>query len=261
MPRVPKSVASSLKEVTGMTPEQADTALQLISLAENGEPMWWKHYNYIEKLGDGRGYTVTIFGACSGTGDLAMIFDEIARLDPNHKLLKYHAALKKCKGEHVDGIQGLLKDIPALGDDETWRRAVWKVYIDMYWKFASQFCAKTGSAKSRPGPVLGSVLAKGFMVDTAINHGANMESFSPVIKRMQNPNASDPGEWLGDFMKTRRELLKSGFQHLDTSKTGDRCKLWRALLKEGNLDLKTPIRAREGYWGKNVIVQSTDDGN
>lgn len=252
--RIPKATQDELRKTMGMTDEQADTVLQLISLAENGEPEWWKHYNYIERLGDGRGYTVTIFGACSGTGDLLLIFDELAKLCPGHRLLKYHAALRRCKGENVSGVEGLLKDIPRLGDDQDWRRAVWKVYMDMYWRFAADFAAKRGECASRPGPRLDTPLAKGFFVDTAINHGADMSSFRKVVQRMDTPEAAEPKQWLQDFMRSRQKMLKSGFEHLDTSKTGDRCLLWSAVLAAGNDSLRRPIAAHNGYWGKGLVI-------
>lgn len=255
MVHIPSSVQDKIRLEMGMTPEQADTTLQLICLAENGEPQWWKHYNYIERLGDGRGYTVTIFGACSGTGDLDMIFDELAKASPQHALLKYHASLKKCKGEKVSGIEGLLKDIPALGDDAAWQKAVWAVYMKLYWNFASAFASKTKECQKRPGPVLKSALAKGFMVDTAINHGADMDSFKKILHRMKRADAIDEKEWLLDFMETRRKMLKSGFDDLDTSRSGDRCTLWAELLKANNTSLALPIRAFGGYWGKNVVLQ------
>lgn len=254
MGRIPGAAAEQVRELMGMSEEQADTVLQLICLPENGEPHWWRHYNYIERLGDGRGYTVTIFGACSGTGDLLMIFDELARIDPSHALLKYRPALRKCRGENVKGIEGLLRDIPALGEDEAWRTAVWRVYIDLYWKFAAEFAARQGTCSARPGPPLTTPLAKGFMVDTAINHGANLESFNKVVSRMAGPHVTDEAAWLEDFAKTRRKMLRQGFEQLDTSRTGDRCKLWLALLKDGNTTLQLPIRAANGYWGKGVVL-------
>ena len=81
-----------------------------------------------------------------------------------------------------------------------------------------------------------------------------MDSFNKILKRMQRPDAVTEKEWLDDFMKTRRQMLKSGFEHLDTSKTGDRCRLWRELLKNGNTTLATPITAYSGYWGKDTRV-------
>ena len=97
-----------------------------------------RHYNYIEDLDDGRGYTTTLYGACSGTGDLLMIFDVIKRLDSKHSLLKYYPALSKAEGDDTTGLKGLEKDIPALGRDAVWRQAVWEIYVKLYWAFVEE---------------------------------------------------------------------------------------------------------------------------
>lgn len=248
MSRIPSSTAQNLGNLTGLSAEQCDTILQLISLAENGNTSWWNNYNYIEALHDGRGYTCTLFGACSGTGDLYQIILNVQKLDPKHPLVKYLPNLKMSRGDDIHAITGLAKDIPALGADPTWRQAVWIVYISMYWTFATQFAAKTGPCISRPGPVLHSAVGRGFMLDTAINHGPDMSSFQPILKRMADPHNSDETAWLKDFMLTRKQILKSGFQDLDTSKTGDRCALWMALIESKCMDLRRPFKYAKGYW-------------
>ncbi len=245
--------SSAVEELSGaFTERDMDIILQLISLPENGHPKWHKNYGYIEFLGDGRGFTATLFGACSGTGDLYMIFDELDKLDhvseACKELLKYKDKLKSKRGDDIKGIEPIKSIIKKLGDDPSWQRAVWKVYVKLYWRFALDFAAKQGSASKRPGPKLTSAGAKGFMVDTAINHGANMDSFKDILRRMPDDEIKDETAWLVAFADAREKLLKSGYQDLDTSKTGDRCKLWKELIRK-NPTLKTPIEAYKGYWG------------
>ena len=252
---IPASTAATLFDVIGLTAVQCDTVLQLISLAENGDVKWWTNYDYIEALHDGRGYTCTLFGACSGTGDLYAIFVEMKKLDPAHPLLKYMPALKKCHGENVAGIEGLLRDIPALGADLVWRQAVWTIYIQMYWKFAARFASKSGECSSRPGPVLKTAIGKGFMVDAAINHGGDLGSIDPILKRMSRPTEPDEKKWLDDFMNARRVMLRSGFQDLDTSRTGDRCVLWKSILDAGNAALTRPVTYGKGYWNGGGVIR------
>ena len=254
MSHIPVASAHALTSLIGLTADQVDTTLQLISLAENGCTGWWNNYNYIEYLHDGRGYTCTLFGACSGTGDLYQIFQEVQKLDPRHRLVAYMPALKKCRGDNVTGVTGLAKDIPVLGNDPVWRQAVWTVYISMYWTFAAHFAAKTGPCASRPGPVLHSALARGFMVDTAINHGPDMPSFQPILKKMSNASHSDETMWMDDFMDARKVLLKSGFQDLDTSTSGDRCTLWKRLLDSKNTSLSKPLTYARGYWNGGGVI-------
>ena len=254
--QVPVEAAGQLLKVIGLAAAQVDTTLQLISLPENGHPKWWENYGYAEFLGDGRGYTVTLYGACSGTGDLLMIFDELADISPGHPMLQYHAKLREKRGEDVRGIEPLLKLIPAAASDPAWRKAVWRVYVDLYWQFAADFADKKGACAKRPGPVLALATSRGFMVDTAINHGADMSSFDTILKRMPAGARESKDEivWMNAFIDTRYDMLKSGFQHLDTSKTGDRCKLWRQMLDEGNYALAKPIMAYKGYWGSKIVA-------
>ena len=255
---LPVDVVQPLTALTGMSAQQIDTVLQLISLPENGMPKWYKNYNYIEFLGDGRGFTATLFGACSGTGDLAMIFDELAKIQPRSKncdeLLKYRDTLKKKRGDDIKGIEPIKNIIKNLGEDAAWQAAVWKVYVKLYWQFAMDWSDKTGASAKRPGPKLTSALTRGFMVDTSINHGAEYGSLMDVVKRMRDPDAKDELAWFNDFADARKKMLKSGYQDLDTSKSGDRCDLWKDLAAKGNLKLGTPFEAYKGYWGKYTIV-------
>lgn len=257
--KVPAQVVPELLKLTSLTEKDIDVILQLISLPENSTPQWWTNYNYIEFLGDGRGFTATLYGACSGTGDLAMIFDELANLSPRSKgceeLLAYRDALKKKRGDDIKGIEPIKKIIKNLGEDSAWQQAVWKVYVKLYWKFATEWADKKGESAKRPGPVLKTPLTRGFMVDTAINHGADYDSLMDVVKRMPEAarNSKDELAWFRAFADAREKMLRSGYQDLDTSKTGDRCRLWKDLAAQGNTDLKPPFKALKGYWGTFTI--------
>lgn len=71
---------------------------------------------------------------------------------------------------------------------------------------------------------------------------------------MIKPDETDELRWFADFAESRRKMLKSGFQHLDTSKTGDRCTLWTKIAESGNTMLKRPIECFPGYWGRVTLV-------
>lgn len=251
--RIPEESVSLLLDTIGLTYAQVDTILQLVSLPENGHPKWWTNYGYVEFLGDGRGYTATLFGACSGTGDLALILDQVGNIDPGHPLAGFADAVRRKRGDDVKGIEQVKTLIARAGDDPVWQRAVWRVYVDMYWKFAGRFADKQGDCADRPGPRLALPVSRGFVLDTAINHGADLESFQAILKKMPSPNEGDEPKWMQSFIDTRERILKSGYQSLDTSKTGDRCKLWSSLLRSGNTVLARPIAAYQGYWGKYTI--------
>lgn len=275
--QIPSKILDILHEIMGLMPEQVDTIMRLVSLPENGSSQWWDFYNYIEYGDDAsiRGFTTTIFGATTGTGSLLKVFDTLAKIHPAHPLLKYHGALRKASGgsikgleglAHVDGdptkarpkydaytpdgrthldhIQGDLARLP--NTDPSWRLAVWQAFVDLNWKSAVDFCAKTNDCVARPGPRLTSPLAKGFIVDTSLNHGDarywnDADTWKCIWKEMKNPQTEDETVWLRQFMKARRKVLKSGYAGLDWSKTGDRCLLWLHLLKTKNTELTRPI--------------------
>lgn len=254
---LPASVAEDLRALTGLHAAQVDTILRLVSLPENGHPRWWQNYDYIEFLGDGRGFTATIFGACSGTGDLYMVFEELDRLPAKseacRRLLEYKAALRGKEGDDIRGIEPIKGIIRTLGADPAWRRAVWKVFLKLYWRFAAEWAAKRGAAAGRPGPRLTLPVSIGLAVDTVINHGADMESVMKIVRKMPAA-AHSAGEvaWTRAFADAREKLLRAGYQNLDTSRTGDRCRLWKELL-EDNPQLDTPFKAYAGYWGHYTV--------
>lgn len=276
---LPSESAAAIREALGLSPVNVDVIMSLVSLPENGNKNWWQYYNYIEYGDDAsiRGFTTTIFGATTGTGSLLKVFDHLARIDPKHPLLKYHEALRKAKGGDIRGLEGLghvggdpkqakanydawkpnsrvhldhirgdLATIPL--SDTAWQRAVWAAFIELNWTSAADFCAKRGPCETRPGPVLTTPLAKGFIVDMSLNHGdcrywKSANTWTEVLKKMRRPEETDVDAWLRDLMEARREILRSGFEGLDWSKTGDRCGLWLALLESKNVTLKTPFRA------------------
>eukprot|EP00731_Ephydatia_muelleri_P005255 Em0002g1431a len=244
---VPASVGQRIEGLLALSIVQVDTILSLISLPENAQIEWWKNYNYIEDLNDERGYTVTLFGATSGTGDLAVILDFLRARKETHKLLGFYDALKMKRGPNVDGIQGMVRTIQTLGNDKDWQGAVWDEYVNEYWVFVTRFCNLT---LTRPGPVLNTPLVKGFILDAAINHGPDIEAYQVIFDEMLNKNNPDEKEWFKDFAETRRLILARGYEHLDTSNTGDRSTLWANMANENNWNLTRPIQPFEGYWAQ-----------
>jgi hypothetical protein len=274
---VPSSAIARIGGLLGLTAEHIDVIMALVSLPENGTHLWADYYNYIEWGDDHgtRGYTTTIFGATTGTGSLLCVFDHLARIDPSHPLLKYHDALRRAKGGSVKGLEGLAHvngdhtkakadytkytiggrthfdhidgDLARLPNtDKAWRQAVWDAFIDLNWESAAHFCAKTGPCANRPGPVLTTPLAKGWIVDCSLNHGDctywnDADTWKVIFQKMKDPVAKSETQWLHDMMKARQMVLKSGYGGLDWSKTGDRCLLWIDLLKKKNTTLSRPI--------------------
>jgi hypothetical protein len=249
---LPREASQRLLALYGLAEPQVDTVMRLVSLVENGHPMWWRQYGAAEFLGDGQGLTATLFGASSGSGDLARVVEELAKIQAQHPVAR-HLGLLRAPGATDASLAPLVPLIALAGDDPCWQQAVWRVFIDLYWQFAAEFADKKGACKSRPGPVLGLAVSRGFVLDAAINHGPDLAAFDHVFKKMKSPGSKDELAWLLDFMAAREGLLRSGFQGLDTTKTGDRCKLWRSIAQGDNYALARPMHAYKGYWGFVVL--------
>ena len=63
--------------------------MKLVSSAENSSLDWKAQYQYIEDIGDGRGYTAGIIGFCSGTGDMLDLVQLYTDRKPGNVLAKY----------------------------------------------------------------------------------------------------------------------------------------------------------------------------
>ena len=278
-PDIPGTVLSRIWKLCGLAPGQVDTIMSLISCAENGSCRWPLFYNYIELGPDavqsGRGYTTTIFGACSGTGSLRVVFDHLEHINPAHPLVtKYGAAIRAVRGGELTGIEGLAHvdgdptlavpdwsnwtkngrthldhiqgDLAQLSlDDTEWQEAVWMAFIDLNWVSAEAFCDKTGRCADRPGTVLTTSLARGILIDTSLNHGdASYWDSASTWKAIFDEMTSHPTTelaWLAAFLQARKRVLKSGFKQLDWSLSGSRCDIWLDLIARGNETLSRPI--------------------
>ena len=248
---VPPSAVAALAKF-GMSELQVDAVQSLVACPENSTTDWKSAYGFAKFLGDGRGITFGIVGFCSGTGDGAIVLKRTAAADPSCPVARYASAMAKTRGENRAGLDGFEAAAKASAQSVAYREAQWSVAIEHYWNFAREYCTK---AANRPGPVLASPLALGLMYDTALNHGGSVNSFSYIVKKMRNPNGGTEGAWIQDFCAARKALLKSGFQDLDTSGTGDRANIWARLVDEGNWELTRPIKVAKGYWGANLVVR------
>ena len=67
----------------------------LVSSAENSSTDYAEQYQYIEDIGDGRGYTAGIIGFTSGTGDLLDVVNRYTELKPRNELENIFLPFKK----------------------------------------------------------------------------------------------------------------------------------------------------------------------
>lgn len=211
----------------GATNEQVHTILSLVSIAENGTTQWWTKFNYCENIHDGRGFTVGLFGSCSGTGDLLIQIQELQNISPGHALTQFIPALKKTKGSSTRGLELLPVVLKELGDDKAWQLATFRTLFKLYWKPAYDEAVK----QQMP-----SAASLGFMYDIALNHGTD------VLPKLCHGLSG--GEKSRYAMLIQHRILEiRNDPSTNPGKNGepqyDRCTMWHGFLN--NMELTLPI--------------------
>ncbi|TMW69425.1 hypothetical protein Poli38472_001581 [Pythium oligandrum] len=210
-----------------VTLEQLDTIMSLVSIAENNKAEWWENYDYCEDRENGRGYTVSLVGFCSGTSDLLQIVRYVEKADPDHPLAQFVDALKTVDGtDSTKGLTSLCASVRS-SNDKTWQSAVWKGIKREYWEPATRWAYEHG---------LTSALAKGFLLDVALNHGA--EGLDLIAGPLSSVDAMEIGEatYLEDYMNSRANLIAAKGEP-----ASERVAMWQTILTEGNLELERPV--------------------
>ncbi|MEO7164834.1 MAG: chitosanase, partial [Bdellovibrionia bacterium] len=223
----------------GMTALQADAILSLVAIAENGETSWWNHYNYIEDIGDGRGYTINIVGFCTGTSDFLWFVENLSKFSPNHPLVKYLPALRKVDGTPShSGLSGLPELIKSLGNDPDYLRATWEAIIHFYWNPAMEVANKYG---------LKSPISKGQLYDINLNAGSL--SITKKVKALSPAQGGDEKVWLAELQNHWQNMITDEDESLDSGQP-DRALMWKSVLAKGNMNLDRPITGLVCYGEK-----------
>lgn len=213
-----------------------ETALQLVSSAENSTLAWRGQYGYIEDIHDGRGYTAGIVGFCSGTSDMLEVVAEYTRRKPSNPLARYLPALRTVDGS--DSHAGLDPYFP-----DAWRMAAkdpifQKVQEDerdwMYFT-PSLLLAKQDGLRA---------LGQFAYYDAAVMHG--MSGLRGIrAKAQQSAKAPAQGGdeliYLNAFLDARVAAMRAEEAHSDVSRVDT---AQRQFLKASNLDLDAPLSWR-----------------
>ncbi len=236
--RVPESYTVA---GAGVPPEAADltaaakkeTAMELVSSAENSTLNWRSQFGYIEDLGDGRGYTGGIVGFCSGTGDMLAVVTDYTHRKPSNVLARYLPALRAVDG--TDSHKGLDPGFPsawrAAAKDPVFRKVQEDARDRIYFTPAVRLAQSDGLR----------ALGQFAYYDAAVVHGvAGLRSIREVTLRARKTPAQGGDEiaYLGAFLDSRKAEMRREAAHRDTSRIDT---AQRVLLKDSNLDLIPPM--------------------
>ncbi|WP_093779451.1 chitosanase [Streptomyces sp. yr375] len=234
----PAIAETGLMTSTGLDdPAKKEIAMKLVSSAENSSLDWKAQYQYIEDIGDGRGYTAGIIGFCSGTGDMLDLVELYTDRKPGNVLAGYLPALRAVDG--TDAHTGLDPNYP-----KDWRKAAKdtafqqaqnderdRVYFDP--------AVRQGKADGLR------VLGQFAYYDALVMHGDGTDptSFRNIRKRAlakaQPPSrGGDETAYLNAFLDARVWAMKQEEAHSDTSRVDT---AQRVFLRKGNLDLDPPL--------------------
>jgi len=219
-------------------PEKKEIAMKLVSSAENSSLDWKAQYKYIEDIGDGRGYTAGIIGFCSGTGDMLELVEKYTDAKPDNPLAKYLDALRDVNGS--DSHDGLDPGYP-----DAWKKAAKDPDFQKAQNEERDRIYFNPAVKQGKADKLGA-LGQFAYYDAIVMHGDGDDatSFSGIRKRALK-NAEPPAQggdekdYLNAFLDARVWAMKQEEAHSDTSRVDTE---QRVFLKDGNLDLHTPLK-------------------
>ncbi|WP_326655459.1 MULTISPECIES: chitosanase [unclassified Streptomyces] len=231
-----KQVAAGLDD-----PAKKEIAMRLVSSAENSSLDWKAQYQYIEDIGDGRGYTAGIIGFCSGTGDLLAVVERFTKARPGNALAPFLPALRAVRGG--DSHEGLGRPFTdawarAAASDPALRAAQDAERDRAYFKPAVQQAERDG---------LGA-LGQFIYFDAYVMHGSGDTKGSVGFRTLREKALStakpparggDEKAYLNAFLDARVEAIRREPSHTDTSRIET---AQRVFVREGRLGLEPPLR-------------------
>ncbi|MFF3163197.1 MULTISPECIES: chitosanase [unclassified Streptomyces] len=218
-------------------PAEKELAQRIVASAENSTLDWRGSYGYIEDIGDGRGYTAGIIGFCTGTHDLLTLVERYTRAHPGNGLASYLPALRKVDG--TGSHQGLDPGFTAAWKAEAklpaFRAAQEEERDRVYFDPAVRLAKLDG---------LGT-LGQFVYYDAMVFHGpgTGRDGFyglrERALRKAGSPSLGGSERvYLGVFLDVRREAMRSRSSAIDTTRVDT---AQRRFLREGNLELRTPL--------------------
>ncbi|MDQ0988342.1 hypothetical protein QFZ71_005625 [Streptomyces sp. V2I9] len=214
---IPAAVALNTGQAAGVSglddPVKKEIAMQIVSTAENSSLQWREQFDYIEDIGDGRGYTAGIVGFCSGTHDMLELVEYYTAQVPGNPLAKYLPALRAVDGS--DSHEGLDPGFTAA-----WEKAAATPEFraaQEHERDRVYFDPSVSRAKSDGLRVLGQFV----YYDAIVMHGRS--GFDSIRAEARN-DARTPAEggdetaYLDAFLDARVVEMKKEAAHEDTSR-------------------------------------------
>lgn len=208
----------------------------LVCSAENSSLDYSQEYQYIEDIGDGRGYTAGIIGFTTGTGDLLDVVRRYTQLKPDNELEKYIPALEKLIGsDSHDGLGDTFEqDWMTAAESDEMVQAQNDILDEQYMNPAIEYAQEDGL----------SPLGQYIYYDALVVHGSgdSEDSFEAIRDAaLQKVNVPSEGgseaDYLVAFLDARVPVMQMEEAHSDLS----RVEAQRKFVKEENFNLNLPL--------------------
>ena len=218
----------NIKEVDHEKRHRADL---LISVFENASTEI--RYDYIENLGDGRGFTAGRAGFCSGTGDLLIVVERYASRSNDKSLTKFLPRLRvlaKQESSSTAGLKGFITAWKTASKNPLMHQIQDEVLDELYFAPALRHADQIHASLALTWVAL---------YEAIIQHGDDDDddSLSAIMARATARANGSPADglaeekWLEAFLEERRADL------LDPSDSSTR-KEWRASVGRADTMLK-----------------------
>jgi chitosanase len=214
-------------------PRRKETAMRLVSTAENSSLDWRAQYGYIEDIGDGRGYTAGIVGFCSGTSDMLALVAEYTKRKPGNPLAKFLPALRTVDGSdsHAGLDPGFTAAWTEAASDPVFQKTQEDERDRVYFGPAVAL-ARTDGLRA---------LGQFAYYDAAVMHGMTglRQIRADALRTGRTPRqGGDEIDYLTAFLDARVREMRTEEAHSDTSRVDT---AQRVFLRYRNLDLNTPL--------------------
>ena len=226
-------------------PVAMEMCFRIVSTAENSTTNWTEAYDYIEDIGDQRGYTGGLIGFTSATQDMLELVEYYTSLVPGNGLASYIPGLQTCSNigygpnastAAANNLGNAFKTAwaNAANNDPVFRRCQRDLRKEIYWDDAL-----TQALADGVGP-----LGVALHYDVLVNHGPgnDSESYGGIIAAARASTSKPPsaGGNEANYLKKICDLRDAVLQDWGDYQADGRSTIFRALINANKLTLIAP---------------------
>lgn len=249
-PTPPPTTSTDLND-----PKKKESAMQIVSAAENSSLDWKAQYGYIEynvegNASENRGYTAGIIGFTSKTSDMLALVKYYKQVSPGNVLEKYIPALEKADGTSSQTGLGtaFVNDWKKAASDAKFREAQDHERDRVYFNPAVTMAKQDGLR----------ALGQFAYYDAAVMHGPDdwggglVNIRAAAVKKAKTPaQGGDEKTYLNAFLDARKAEMLREEGHAETGRVDV---AQRKFLNENNFDFNTPLTFGPIYSGDPVFT-------